>query len=204
LVNLLMQATTLQPNLPIFPANFVTRPPMQAYLPPQATQPARHSHTNTANTFTRTATNFHAHPPPQYPPSATSGLFSRAEAHPNAPMNFIRKITPGGQSFNATSPSARQSPTFSKTSSAPPTLPPQLGPGAFEVDVADSRESTPASPPYPKAGNGLMAKLGPDDQDMEWLEDPNDFGAFSHVLYAENGVEGRPQVCCPSLRESTQ
>ena len=79
-----------------------------------------------------------------------------------------------------------------KTSSAPPTLPHQLGPGAFDAGGADSRESTPASPPYPKAGNGLMSKLGPDDEDMEWLEDPNDFDAFSHVLYAENGVEGRP------------
>lgn len=48
-----------------------------------------------------------------------------------------------------------------------------------------------------------MAKLGPDDQDIEWLEDANDFEAFSQVLYAENGVEGRPQVCNSIFRKST-
>lgn len=42
-----------------------------------------------------------------------------------------------------------------------------------------------------------MAKLGPDDQDIEWLEDVNDFDAFSHVLYDQNGVGGQRQVCFP-------
>jgi len=51
----------------------------------------------------------------------------------------------------------------------------------------ESRDSTPASPPYPKAGNGLMAKLGPDEDDIEWLVDSNDFDAFSHVVYDQNG-----------------
>jgi hypothetical protein len=86
-----------------------------------------------------------------------------------------------------------QAPTFNKTSSAPPTLPPQLGQASIGgVDEGDdSRESTPASPPYPKAGNGLMAKLGPDDEDMEWLVDENDFEAFSHVVYDEHMVGGQ-------------
>lgn len=48
-----------------------------------------------------------------------------------------------------------------------------------------SRESTPASPPYPRAGHGLMAKLGPDDDDLEWLVDSDDFGAFSHAVYED-------------------
>lgn len=86
-----------------------------------------------------------------------------------------------------------QPPTFIKTSSAPPTLPPQSGHGPIEgIDgVDDSRESTPASPPYPKPGNGLMAKLGPDDEDMEWLEDENDFEVFSQSVYDEHPVGGR-------------
>lgn len=54
----------------------------------------------------------------------------------------------------------------------------------------DSRESTPNSPPYPKAGNGLMAKLGPDEDDMEWLVDDSDFQAFSHTLYDD--INGGP------------
>ena len=78
-------------------------------------------------------------------------------------------------------------------------MPQQLGRDAIggPDEADDSRESTPASPPYPKAGNGLMAKLGPDDEDMEWLEDANDFEAFSPVLYDQNGVGGEPPVCCP-------
>lgn len=173
-----MQATSLQPKLPIFPANpaFVPRPPMQAFLPPQPAQQFRHAHQNANNAFFRTSDTFHAHPPGAFPPSATTGLFTRAEAHPTAPMNFIRKVSPGQQS-------SMQPPSFTKTSSAPPNLPLQLGPGAFEVDAPGSRESTPASPPYPKPGHGLMAKLPPDDEDTEWLEDDNDGGAFSHIVF---------------------
>lgn len=52
---------------------------------------------------------------------------------------------------------------------------------------SESRESTPASPPYPKAGNGLMAKLGPDEEDLDWLVDNGDFESFSHVVYDERG-----------------
>jgi hypothetical protein len=53
----------------------------------------------------------------------------------------------------------------------------------------DSRESTPASPPYPKAGTGLMSRLGPDDEDIEWLVDnsPFDSEAFSHVVFNDGG-----------------
>ncbi|KAG0649930.1 PHD finger domain-containing phf1, partial [Hyphodiscus hymeniophilus] len=194
LVDLLIQATTLQPNLPVFPPVQFAGPPMQAYLPTQSLQTSRPSAANTAITVnSRAAANFHGHPPVPFPPSvaAASGLFARAEAHPNATINFIRKITP---SSNASSPTTMQPPPFAKTSSAPPTLPPQPGQTALGLEGAgDSRESTPASPPYPKPGNGLMAKLGPDDQDMEWLEDANDFEAFSHVLYDQNGVGGQPQ-----------
>ena len=51
----------------------------------------------------------------------------------------------------------------------------------------ESRESTPASPPYPRPGNGLMSKLPPDDQDDDWLVDDNDYVAFSHIVYNANG-----------------
>lgn len=64
---------------------------------------------------------------------------------------------------------------------------PASGVPAPNAPDGDSRESTPASPPYPKPGNGLMSKLGPDEDDMEWLVDNNDFNAFSHVVYDEQG-----------------
>lgn len=35
-----------------------------------------------------------------------------------------------------------------------------------------------------------MAKLSPDDEDMEWLVDDDDFDSFSHVVYGADGVSG--------------
>jgi hypothetical protein len=32
-----------------------------------------------------------------------------------------------------------------------------------------------------------MAKLGPDDEDMEWLVDDGDFDSFSHAVYDGDG-----------------
>ncbi|KAE9376471.1 hypothetical protein N431DRAFT_400669 [Stipitochalara longipes BDJ] len=161
LVSLLLQATVLHPNLPIFPATNN----VQAYVPSRPSSAAAPTRTN-------------VYPQQPFPPSATAtaGLFSRAEANPNAPINFIRKIQPG-QTPPASSSFSQ--PSFTHASSAPPTLAAQGG--------EESRDSTPASPPYPKAGNGLMAKLGPDDEDLEWLVDSNDFDAFSHVVYDQNG-----------------
>lgn len=95
-------------------------------------------------------------------------------------------------------------PAFAHASSAPPTLPPQAPTntesngnanemGNGQELAQESRESTPNSPPYPKAGTGLMSKLGPDDEDIEWLVDNGDFEAFSHTVYddhAEKDVGG--------------
>ena len=63
------------------------------------------------------------------------------------------------------------------------------GIGNGQEQAQESRESTPNSPPYPKAGTGLMSKLGPDEEDIEWLVDNGDFEAFSHTVYDEHGQE---------------
>jgi hypothetical protein len=144
-----MQTTVLHPNIPIFPQTFDT--------------------SNRGQSSDRRA-NSHS----QQPSPATAGHFPRAEAHPNAQINFIRKIQPG-QISPALAFSPQQS--FNPASAAPP----------LNAQDEDSRESTPASPPYPKPGNGLMAKLGPDEDDIEWLVDNNDFEAFSHTMYDDHG-----------------
>lgn len=33
-----------------------------------------------------------------------------------------------------------------------------------------------------------MSKLGPDEDDAEWLLDNNDFTAFSHTIFDEHGM----------------
>lgn len=175
-----MQATALHPDLPIFPSAMIGPKPPPVYISPFSRPPPGPSPI--------THTQFQDYIPGQ--PQASHGhpnLFSRAEANPSAPMNFIRKIAPGASSSKNTpknSPKNSPAPKFPKdfkhASSAPPTLQVQ---GVVVNGEADSRESTPASPPYPRAGNGLMAKLGPDDQDSEWMVDDGDFEAFSHTLF---------------------
>lgn len=186
LVELLIKASILYPDMPIFPAN---APPLQ---PRQSQNPSR----PTTNHITQ-----------PFPPSATStaGLFSRSESNPNAPMNFIRKVASNSTVSNITpSPMFTSSfppapaPAFTHASSAPPTLPPQAssnmesngntnGIGNGQEVSQESRESTPNSPPYPKAGTGLMSKLGPDEEDIEWLVDNDDYEAFSHTVYDDHG-----------------
>ncbi|KAM0136135.1 hypothetical protein ACHAP3_004758 [Botrytis cinerea] len=184
LVELLIKASILYPDMPIFPAN---TPPLQSRQSLNSSRP-------TTNHITQ-----------PFPPSATStaGLFSRAESNPNAPMNFIRKVAPNSATSNITpSPMFTSSfppaPAFTHASSAPPTLPPQAssnmesngntnGMDNGQEVSQESRESTPNSPPYPKAGTGLMSKLGPDDEDIEWLVDNEDYEAFSHTVYDDHG-----------------
>jgi hypothetical protein len=148
-----MQATVLHPNIPIFPQTFDTS---------QSLSQRGQSSDRRANSHSQQAS------------PATAGHFPRADAHPNAQINFIRKIQTGQTSSASALPSLQ---SLNHASSAP----------LLNAQDEDSRESTPASPPYPRPGNGLMAKLGPDEDDLEWLVDNNDFDAFSHTIYDEHG-----------------
>jgi hypothetical protein len=47
-----------------------------------------------------------------------------------------------------------------------------------------TRETTPGSPRYVRPGNGLMARLKPDDEDGEWLDGGEaEDEAFSHLVF---------------------
>ncbi|OBT74342.1 hypothetical protein VF21_06884 [Pseudogymnoascus sp. 05NY08] len=161
LVDLLLQATTLHPSIPI--------------TPPSTTIPS--------NAIRRVK----MHPQQPFPPSATatSGLFPRASANPAAPINFIRKLPLGETSPASSTPSPAV---------AVPPLPQAYtdADAEGEEDDAMSRESTPASPPYPRPGNGLMARLKSDVDDLEWLVGGGggeEEGAFSHVVFDEGEAE---------------
>lgn len=177
LVSLLLQATVLHPNLPIFPPVSNTHPPHAfiPVIPPARQSPAYQGRTN-------------IHPQQPFPPSATStaGLFTRAEANPTAPINFIRKIQPGKSNSPtvATPPPGYTNFPNSQTNFIHASAP---AASAGQAGDAESRESTPASPPYPKAGTGMMSKLGPDEDDLDWLVDHNDFEAFNHIVYNDHG-----------------
>jgi succinate---hydroxymethylglutarate CoA-transferase len=175
----------MHPDIPIFPG------------PASSSQPTQQT------TQRPTDRRVNVYPQQPFPPSATStaGLFSRAEANPNAPINFIRKIQPGGSASPSTSFTTSYdhnpkpditNPILQPSASAPLVLPQSQASQLNQDDDAEgedeSRESTPASPPYPRPGNGLMAKLPPDDQDLEWLVgEGEDEAAFSHVVFGAGG-----------------
>lgn len=52
-----------------------------------------------------------------------------------------------------------------------------------EPQSESSRDSTPASPPYPRPGTGAMSKLRTDDEELDWLVGGSeDDVAFSHTI----------------------
>ncbi|RKF62268.1 putative phd domain containing protein [Erysiphe neolycopersici] len=143
LVALLLQATYLHPDIPLFPWPETSKNQSQ----PQKTY------------------SFCPYTPP------VVGSLSRSEGNPSAPINSIKK---------------KQS--LPPTQATIPNLPASSTPSiVFTQERAVSRESTPASPPYPKPGHGLMAKLGPDNEDIDWLVDTDDYNAFSHSVVENYG-----------------
>jgi hypothetical protein len=192
----------MYPDIPIHPPPAISPSSIQQ-LQPQS-EPSQLQ--NPAQSIEQRPS-FYTQPPFQPSATSTTRLFTRADTNQSAPINFIRKIQPGSaspispfatsfrhdtiyvaanksngsaNSVTATN-SAAIAPQFQQSASALlPLLVTQPGQG---IGDDESRESTPASPPYPKPGNGLMAKLPPDDQDLEWLVgDGDDEAAFSHVV----------------------
>src|SRR5271170_5994423 len=99
----------MHPDIPIFPASNPSPQPMQQIAP----RPIERR--------------LNVYPQQPFPPSATStsGLFTRAEANPNAPINFIRKIQPGPfvTSFDHhPKADSASNPSVHTSSSAPPAL----------------------------------------------------------------------------------
>ncbi|CAD6501035.1 BgTH12-06735 [Blumeria graminis f. sp. triticale] len=153
LVSLLIQATSLHPDIPIFP-----KP-----------------------TPLKTTSSLVPSPSPSYiSPTPLAGPYSRTTTEPFLPLNITRRT----QSPVPNVPTAHTYP-----------------PSSAQVHMLKgegSRESTPASPPYPRAGKGLMASLGPDEDDLEWLVDADDYEAFSHSVYeGSEGPTGNSQSLPP-------
>lgn len=210
-------------------------------------EPSPTSAHQSASSHAQRRTNIHPQQP--FPPSATAaaGLFSRAEANPNAPINFIRKIQAGagsapstpfatsfqhgpkngtvsqaaGQTLSLATSAETQlgsSEPLLRAESAPAAVPStedivMMGTEEFhedpsshangsaiilsaitgeDIEEEESRESTPASPPYPKPGSGLMTKLKSDEDDLEWLVDgeAEEGQGYSHVFVDESGGIG--------------
>jgi len=53
----------------------------------------------------------------------------------------------------------------------------------IDNDVSNEHIPDPDEPIYPKPGNGIMARLPPETEDLDWRVD-DDFETFSHVVYS--------------------
>lgn len=180
LVDLLMTAKYLHPDIPITPA-----PP----TPIPNYEPRR---------FTNT------HPQLPFPPSATHGLFSRSDANPSGQLNYIRKVPPGStlptsnaalSRQNSGTPKPQPRPVFQAQPNATmqqQPIQPQPVMGEQDADGEDESASPPPSPPYPKPGNGLMSRLKNDDEDLEWLVGGKEETAFSHLVFEGANANAAP------------
>lgn len=154
LINLLVQATELHPDLPIFPLD--TPAPKKAAS---------------------------ALPPSLFSSASSEGLFSRAEANPTGPLNFVRKI-----------PANAKKSTLAKARSGTGSLQSKAAAQAKAISSATSSghqvydEDEPSfTRLWPRPGKGMYGRLAPEADDDRGLTDGNDYDAFSVIVFNEKG-----------------
>lgn len=156
-----MHATDLQPDLAIFPMDSTKVSPR-----PSVTGAVGAPSLSTASL---------------YATASSSGLFSRAEANPVGPMNFIRKI-----------PANAKKSTMAKARSGPGSLQSKLQTAAASQkstghQLLPPEEDSSFTKLWPRPGNGLYSRLAPDAEDDTQLVDKSDYDAFSVIVYNEKG-----------------
>lgn len=157
LVNLLLHVTDIHPDLPIFPID-----------------------TSLSSTPKKASSN--GMPRSSFAGTSTEGLFSRAEANPNGPVNFIRKI-----------PANAKKSTMAKARSGPGTLQSKAAAQAQALKTASSghqiydEDDSSFTKLWPRPGKGMYSRLPPEADDDRQLVDASDYGAFSVIVFNEKG-----------------
>jgi len=64
-----------------------------------------------------------------------------------------------------------------------------------EEEEEEEEEEDALPPTWPKAGEGLYAKLPPENEDRRFLEDENDEEAFSHFMVDKEGKQMVVPAC---------
>ncbi|PSR82859.1 hypothetical protein BD289DRAFT_436817 [Coniella lustricola] len=164
LLNLLMHATELHPDLPIFP------------MPPENTT------TTTSTALSSSSTIASTMPRSLYAEASTGGLFTRAEANPMGAINFIRKIPPSAKKSTIakarSSPGSLQSKTVAQA---------QVMRASSGHQLLAAEEDASFTKLWPRPGKGLYSRLPPEADDDRQLVDGNDYDAFSVIIYNEKG-----------------
>lgn len=109
---------------------------------------------------------------------SSEGLFSRAEANPTGPLNFIRKI-----------PANAKKSTLAKARSGTGSLQSKAAAQAITSSgnqVYDEDESS-FTRLWPRSGKGMYSRLPPEADDDRGLTDEIDYDAFSVIVFNEKG-----------------
>ncbi|KAF3767010.1 hypothetical protein M406DRAFT_355438 [Cryphonectria parasitica EP155] len=115
--------------------------------------------------------------------TSTDGLFSRAEANPTGPINFIRKI-----------PANAKKSTMAKARSGPGSLQSKAAAQAHGNRLSSSghqlltpEEDSSFTRLWPRPGKGMYSWLPPEADDDRQLVDGSDYDAFSVIVFNEKG-----------------
>lgn len=189
LVDLLLHASSIHPDLALFPPSLRSRdqathgaetmntpgdatsetPPdtiRVAMLPPQ--QPAT---TNNATTMPQPSSSY-------LPPNPPQPLHNFAVPQSQPPAPQTQHPPPSHQPTSLPHHQPRPAP-------GPPSLSPEP---EHDPDAYDGYDTDPPAH-YPKPGNGLARPLRPESEDLQWLVDDN-FEVFSHMYKSGDGGDG--------------
>lgn len=157
LVNLLLHATEIHPDLPIFPVD--------------ASSPSAAKKSASSGV-----------PRSLYAGTSTEGLFSRVEANPDGPVNFIRKIPANAK--KSTMAKARSGPGTLQSKAAAQAQAIKSAPSGHQIYDEDDSSFTKL---WPRPGKGMYSRLQPEADDDRQLVDASDYDAFSVIVFNEKG-----------------
>lgn len=155
-MNLLVYATEIHPDLPIFPVD-----------------------SSASSTPKKSASN--GMPRSLFAGATTDGLFSRVEANPDGPVNFIRKI-----------PANAKKSTMAKARSGPGSLQSKAAAQAQSIKSAQTGhqsygDDSSFTKLWPRPGKGMYSRLPPEAEDDSQLVDASDYASFSAIVFNEKG-----------------
>lgn len=154
-----MACLEVHPDLPIFPASLSSA-----------------SNRPTTPTTPTTSTTTGSGPRSIFASTSTEGLFFRAEAHPTAQINHVRKVGATGSGNGKATKGGSGGGSQKEGSSERAT-----------TANAEEDEFDPLLALWPRAGKGMYSRLPPDTEDEATLVDEGDFEAFSVIIYDEKG-----------------
>lgn len=114
--------------------------------------------------------------------TSTEGLFSRSDANPTAPMNFIRKIPANAK--KSTMAKARSGPGSLQSKAAAQA---QTMRGSSGYQLLTEDEDSSFTKLWPRPGTGLYSRLPPEQEDDRQMVDGSDYDAFSVIVFNEKG-----------------